>query len=407
MKKSALKNSVKYLISVVTLIAVVFTFAACNKGGEGQDTPTEAPNANSDVVSYYDYDLDYLTLGEYKGIKVSKDITVSDAEKRKAYYDDLTAVEDLNEYDKDGKLLNEADIYTRLKDMYIKDTKLVENGDMVNIDYTGFLNGEKFEGGEGKDYDLIIGSNVFIPGFETAVVGHIAGTEFNIDVKFPADYHSKDLAGKDAVFTVKVNHIYPALSEETVSLLAEAYKLAAKKSQGDNFKEEEYVAEFATVDEYNKKTVSSIKETKEADFEESLNGDLLYKVYQDSNFASYPENLVAELKENIKTNASYYGVDEDTFLMYFYGISTEEDKQEFINYQVGADCIIAAIIQAENITISEKEFEDGCKKYATSYGYESVDALLKDVDRIDVENMLLGDKALELIVDSAEIIVVE
>jgi trigger factor len=102
-----------------------------------------------------------------------------------------------------------------------KDDGTVENGDSVNIDFTGYLNDKKFPGGSSKNYDLVIGSNSFIPGFEEQIIGMKNGEEKDILVTFPKDYHSTDLAGKETKFVVKVNSIhsvsYPTFNKEYFS----------------------------------------------------------------------------------------------------------------------------------------------------------------------------------------------
>ncbi len=396
LKKRFIKTA-KCLSAMAMALLLLCPVTGCNKKTENSDGS----------LSYSDYDVSILTLGKYKGVELEKNLTVSEAEIASAYYDDLNNIYSLNEFDKDGKLVTEVDVYKEYTALLIKDTVAAKNGDMVNIDYEGYTDGKKFDGGTATQQDLILGSKSFIDGFEEAIIGKIAGTEFDINVTFPEDYHSKDLAGKPAVFKIKLNYIYPALSEETTELLAKAYKLSSKNSAGDSFDESKFVPAYTNKDEYVAYTKKTIKSSKESAFNERLESSLLGKIYEDTKFKSYPENLMKKMQTTLENQASTYGVDVLTLTGYFYGIYTEEQLQEFKEYQVGIDCIIAAIVQKEKMTLSEDDFNAGAEKYAKEYNYESAEAFLAVVPRAELENMILGDRVTELIVDEANIVVVE
>ena len=153
-----------------------------------------------------------LTLGEYKGVEVTKASTeVTDA-------------------DIENELKKEQERNSRLISM----ERPVENGDNTVIDFDGSVDGVHFDGGKGEDYPLVIGSHSFIEGFEEQLIGHSIGEEFSINVTFPENYHSKDLAGKPAVFDIKIKEIkkkeLPEINDEFASEISEFETLEEYKA---------------------------------------------------------------------------------------------------------------------------------------------------------------------------------
>ena len=146
-----------------------------------------------------------VKLGEYKGLKIAKDeVKVTDE-------------------DVDNQLKRMADHQAKMVEA--PEGAAVEDGDFTTLDFKGFVDGEAFEGGEGKDYPLQIGSNSFIPGFETQLIGAKVGEEKDVNVKFPEEYHAKELAGKDATFKCTIRSI----KHKELPAIDDAFAKAASK----------------------------------------------------------------------------------------------------------------------------------------------------------------------------------
>ena len=184
-----------------------------------------------------------VTLGEYKGVEVKKaDLAVTDEE---------IEAELKKEQEKNSRTVN-------------VDDRAVENGDMIKLDFEGFVDGVAFDGGKGENYDLTIGSNSFIPGFEDQLVGAKIGEDVEVNVTFPEEYHAKDLAGKAAVFKCKVNAI-------SVKELPEL---------DDEFAQE--VSEFDTLDEYKADVKKNLEEKKAAEAKTAKENEAVDKAVENA-----------------------------------------------------------------------------------------------------------------------------
>ena len=174
----------KLSLLIVLVLALALVFCSCGKEGSAK--------AN------YDYDLsEYVTLGKFPAVEIDEEKIEDELNK---------AIEEIT-----SQYGEKADVTDRA----------VVDGDIVNIDYTGKMDGKEFEGGSAKGHDLTIGSDSFIPGFEDGIIGKKLGDEFDLKLVFPEDYkNNPDLQGKDVVFTVKINSIKsqsnPALSNDMV-----------------------------------------------------------------------------------------------------------------------------------------------------------------------------------------------
>ena len=172
------------------------------------DTPfdLEVPEMGKDgvVIKLKVTVMPEVKLGKYKGIKATKKSAKVSAEDVKSHINDM--------------LEQNSRIVT------VETKRKVKKNDIAVIDFEGFVDGVAFEGGKAENYELTIGSNQFIPGFEDQIIGHKAGEEFDVNVKFPEDYHA-ELAGKDATFKIKLHEIkvkeVPALDDEFVKDVSE------------------------------------------------------------------------------------------------------------------------------------------------------------------------------------------
>ena len=263
----------------------------------------------------------------------------------------------------------------------------VKEGDTAVIDFEGFDNGVAFEGGKGENHELEIGSGSFVPGFEDQIIGMKAGEEKDIDITFPENY-TKDLAGKQVVFHVKVNEVK---EKQTPAL-------------DDEFAKD--VSEFETLKELKDDTKAKITAEREQSAKIAFENALLEKVAGDIK-ADIPEVMIEEqcrrfldeFKQRLQAQGIPYdqyckmtGMDEAKFM---------EDGREPAVRQVKMDLAIAAIIKAENLDVTDEEIEEKYKSMAEQYGME-LDMLKKYLDAPTVRNQLLNEKAIAVVVDSAK-----
>lgn len=236
-------------------------------------------------------------------------------------------------------------------------TGTAENGDTVNIDFTGTVDGVAFDGGstDGQGYTLTLGAGTMIDGFEEQIVGHDVGETFDIEVTFPEDYGNTELAGVDAVFEITINNIQ-------VSVLP-TYDDAFVSANTD----------YATVAELEAAIEESIKEN-----DASTNKTTIITTILDNNVTvnEYPEKELQEVidksVESVTEEAATYGMDFATYVSARYGTS-EENFKAYIS-QVAEDFIrekivICAIAKAEGITVTEDEVEDYKKIMMDELGY--------------------------------------
>ena len=277
------------------------------------------------------------------------------------------------------------------------DDRAVEDGDTVNIDFKGSVDGKYFEGGEAESQDLKIGSNTFIPGFEEQLIGHEIGEEFDITVKFPEDYHQKDLAGKDAKFEIKLNGIsyeeLPELDDEFVKDISEFDTLDEFKDDLRKKKEEE----FKTTSEMEKqrRAIDKIGEMIEADIPEGM-----INAQIDDMIRNYDQSLRAQ------------GISFEDYIKMI-GQSLDDFKNTMrpeAEKTVKNDLALEALVKDMKIEISDEEIEDEVNKVVEEYFKDDKDHMEKmreymlnenkDVVRDDLQKR----KAIETLVEKAKFV---
>ena len=308
-------------------------------------------------------------LGKYKGIEIPKiEYTVSD--------------EDINH-----ELSHMQEHNSRL--ISIED-RPVEKGDITVIDFEGFVDGKAFEGGKAEGHELEIGSNTFIPGFEDQIIGMKIDEERDIKVKFPDEYFSKDLAGKDATFKVKLHEI----------------KKKELPELNDDFAKD--TSEFDTLEELKK----SIKDRIEKDNEQRQKyetEDAVIKAVCENVKVDIPsgmiENETEDMLRNVESRLSYQGLKLDQYLKMM-GKTAEEVKKEYEPQAIEAiksRLMLEAVIKAEKIEATEDEITEKVKEMAKNYG-KSEDELLKNENvRNYIKSGVESEKALEFLVKNAKI----
>ena len=310
-----------------------------------------------------------VKLGKYKGIELKKvEYTVKD--------------EDI-----DHELGHMQERNSRI--VTVED-KPVEKGNIAVIDFEGFVDEKAFEGGKAEGYELEIGSNTFIPGFEDQIVGMKTGEEKDVKVKFPDEYFSKDLAGKDATFKVKVNEI----------------KKKELPELDDEFAKD--VSEFDTL----KELKASIKERLEKDNEEKQKyetEEAVVKAVTENIKVEVPSGMVETEVENmikdIETRLSYQGIKLEQYLQML-GKTAEEMKKEYepqAEEAVKTRLMLEAVIKAEKIEANIEEIDEKIKEMAKNYGKEDDEAFLQNENvRNYIEEGIKSEKAVDFLVKNAK-----
>lgn len=334
------------------------------------DTPfdLEVPEMGKDgvVIKLKVTVMPEVKLGKYKGIKATKKSAKVSAEDVKSHINNM--------------LEQNSRIVT------VETKRKVKKNDIAVIDFEGFVDGVAFEGGKAENYELTIGSNQFIPGFEDQIIGHKAGEEFDVNVKFPEDYHA-ELAGKDATFKIKLHEIkvkeVPALDDEFVK----------------------DVSEYDTVDELKKNVKEELENKKQHEVEAEANNEVLDKL-ADLVTAVIPDCMIEKKMDDdvqdfayrlqmqgldLKTYLKYTGSDEKTF---------REQYKEQAEKQVKLDLALAEIIKKENLEVSDADLEEEYAQYAKAYNMD-VDQIKKAIPADNIKPELLQRKAVDFVIENA------
>lgn len=278
-----------------------------------------------------------VKLGEYKGIEYeeqSVEVTDEDIE------NELKALQE------------------RHAELVVKEDGTVEEGDTVVIDFEGFLDGEPFAGGKGENYPLEIGSGQFIPGFEEQLIGKKANEETEINVTFPEEYHAKELAGKDAVFKVKIHEI----KEKEVPALDDEFA----KDVDD---------EVETLEELREKKKAEIKERKEKQAKDQQRETVVKKVTENAEI-DIPEAMIRTEVDNMlrefEQNLQMQGMTLENYFE-FSGQSEEqlrEQMKEDATNRVKTNLTLEAIFEAENLEVTKEAIDEEIAKLAEMYHLE-------------------------------------
>lgn len=309
-----------------------------------------------------------VTVGEYKGIAVEKTVpSVSAAE--------VTA--ELNRL---------ADRNSR---MVVVEDRAAEMEDVAVIDFEGFVDGKAFEGGKGESFSLGLGSGQFIPGFEEQVAGHNTGDEFDVNVTFPEDYQAKELAGKPAVFKVKLHEI----------------KKRELPAIDDEFAKD--VSEFDTLDELKKDLKAKALERKKKASDEAVENEIVDKIVEEMK-AEIPEaminNRVQQMVQDFAYRLQMQGMNLETYIKY-----TGSDMAEFektfrpqAEKQVKMRLALEKIVELENIVPTEEEIDAQIEKMSKDYNV-SVEQVNATVPRTEISKDLAVNKAIDLLKENAVI----
>lgn len=264
-----------------------------------------------------------------------------------------------------------------------------QKDDTVTIDYEGFCDGVAFDGGKAEGHKLKLGSNTFIPGFEDQIIGKNIGDEFDVNVKFPEDYHAKELAGKDATFKCKLN----AVEYEELPAL------------DDDFAKD--ASEFETFAEYKADVKAKIENRHNAEAEVRL-AEQLTKALTDNVEAEIPEALVDREKENLVREYDYQlrsqGLSLDMILKYT-GMKLDDVRARYADMaliNVKKQLALEEIVKAEKIEASDEEVEKKYNEMAEQFGMK-VEDVKSRISAEDLAYDVKSIKAFELVKENAKI----
>ena len=311
-----------------------------------------------------------VTLGEYKGLEVEdEDATVTDEEV-------------------EAKLKEEQEKNSTTAPV---EGRPVQDGDIVELNFEGFVDGQAFPGGKGENFPLTIGSHSFIDTFEDQLIGAEIGEEREVNVTFPEDYNAKELAGKPAVFQTKILSIkvkeLPALDDEFASEVSEFETLAEYRADVRKTLEEKKAEQAKTAKE--DKLIAKAVENASMDIPELM-------------LTSQAENMIQEFSQRL----SYQGMSMEQYLQYT-GSTTEkmlEQNKESAKIRIQSRLVLEEIAKAENLEATEEDFEKEIANMASQYGMEpeQVKEYMDDAQREEMKANILVQKAVDLLYETAK-----
>ena len=309
-----------------------------------------------------------IEVGEYKGLKAEKAAVKVDAAEVNA---EVNAMAERN-----ARMVSVED-------------RAAANGDTVIIDFEGFADGKAFDGGKAEGHSLVLGSGQFIPGFEEQIVGKNIGDEFDVNVTFPEDYGAKELAGKEALFKVKLHEI----------------KVRELPKVDDEFAKD--VSEFDTLKELKADLKKKALDRKKKAAEEAVENALVQQIV-DSIKGEIPEamfeNRLNQSVEEFAYRLQGQGLNLETYLKYT-NSNIDDFKKSFrpqAEAQVKYRLALEKIVELENITADEKEIEEQYEKMAKDYGVE-VDRVKSAIPADELAKDIAVGKAIDFIKENAVI----
>jgi len=312
-----------------------------------------------------------VELGEYKGLEVEKQNTELTEEELQESIDHQLG---------------------HLAEMVVKEDGAVENGDTVNIDFDGYVDGEQFEGGQAEGYDLEIGSGSFIPGFEEQLVGVKAGEEKDVTVTFPEEYHAEELAGKEATFKTKVNEIkykdVPELNDEIAN---------------------ELDAEANSVDEYKDNLRKRLAEQKATEAENTQKEEAINKATNNTTI-NIPEAMIKTELDRMVQEFGQRMQQQGLNLETYFQISGQDESQlreqmkDDAEERVKTNLTLTAIADAEEVEVTDADIDKELEKMSEQFNI-SVEDIKQTLGNTDiVKNDVRIQKVIDLLVEEAKLV---
>ncbi len=310
-----------------------------------------------------------VALGTYMGVQVAKaEISVTDEEV-------------------DAEIDKERESNARM--VTVEDRAIAE-GDTAVIDYEGFMDGEAFEGGKGENHSLVIGSHSFIEGFEDQLIGKNTGDEVEVSVVFPEDYHAEELAGRPALFQVKVNEI----------------KVKELPELDDDFAQD--VSEFDTLAEYKESVRSRVEERKKEEARRRKEDEVIQKVVEASEMDipdAMVDTQVGSMLEEFAGRIRQQGLSLEQY-MQFTGATVDTLKEQMrpdALKRIQSSLVLEAIAKTEQLEVSDEEIQEELARMAAVYGMETekLEELLSAAEKDSIRIDLSIQKAVDLITGHA------
>ncbi len=341
----------KRILALALAVLCCFTVVACNdEGKELKDMKLSK----------------YMELGEYTNVEVSPV---------------LSQVSDVRVQEQMQELFN-----TQVVDFGITD-RAVAVGDIANIDFAGYIDGVAFEGGTGR-YNLEIGSGDFIEGFEDGLIGVMPGEAVELNLTFPENYGSADLAGKDVVFEVTVNYIVPEMSDELIA-----------KFNNEN---------YSTVQEMEDFVRGLVQQEVDLENKDRVIKAAMQKIIANSTFKEVPEFLIEQQKTVIKNKLAPTlegtGVDIETYLTVFYGSTLAQTAEANVKERM----VIQAIANEAGIEVTDEELDAALEEVGANYGVTGEEMLtMMGYDRGYYREFLIGMEVYEYVYENAVVVEAE
>ncbi len=372
----------KESLLVVLLLCASLSLAGCTSGtssdsGTEEETQEEtAETGSGEDDSSVDFGVGLDDDGRLTGIEdVNEFVTLPD------YANAVLAAADVEVSDEEVQEEIDSLLESYAETTAVTD-RAVQDGDVVNIDYVGSVDGVEFDGGSAEGYDLTIGSGTFIDGFEDAIIGHETGEVFDIDVTFPENYASEDLAGVDAVFSITLNSITETVTPELT---------------------DDFVAETFS-DSYGYETAQEVWDSARGSLETERHYDAVWAyLTEESVFEEVPESVIEDvLQTYINYYTSYaesYGMTLDEYLEYF-GVDGEEGFREEM-YDLAVETaekylIAEAVADAEGLVVDDEMAVEYC-------GEDNYDSFVEYYGNGYLKMQIRLEKVADLVFETAEI----
>ena len=378
---------------------MVFGLTACNKGGSNDtttsaadtetttDAATETTEAQpvTQTTEINDYS-EYLTLGDYTGLDIAVDAAVVTDTEVQDYIDSLVSYYNTN--------MVEPEHIT---------TGTTKDGDVINLDYSGALDGTAFSGGTATSQTYTVGSGRFISDLDEQLAGLEVGKEYQLNCTFPEDYNNEELAGKETVFTVTVNYIEGDKDEY---------------EYGDEFVNLYTNGEYTSADDYRKFIETELIAKAQSNQQTEYENALWSKVIENSTIASYPEEKLSGIADDYYNYyvsyftyyASLYGMDMASFLSGMYNMTTDdltEECQAMAKQEVGYIMAACEIFKDLGMTLTDEEYNTRAQDTAAQNGFDSAAAFIEQYGEEYVRESFIFDIISDYLVENNNMVINE
>ena len=378
------------LFALMSVFMVGLTLAGCGKKENTDNNSTESikdTQTESDIASESMSlaDMEGSTPTVYGDLKLEEWVSIEGAYKGI----DLTLTKKSEVTDEDALNIM-LSTYNQVAENASPQNTVVDNGETVNIDFSGVMEGETepFEGGTAQGYNLGIGSGSFIAGFEEGLIGVNVGDTVDLHLNFPDPYEpNPDLSGAPVIFTVKVNFIHAQTKEDMLDEEIERFTDGEYKDV-DSFLNycKEYLLAAADYNYTAAREEAVVNALESIATVNTFYGDMLDR---------YTERIT----NNINSDAASYGLDADTYCAYMMGLDAATYIRLSAETSTKQSMIMMAVAKAENITVSDEEID---AKIA-SMKQEGTEAVLEDYDREEIKEYLLFQKVVEFVIENANV----